>query len=55
VTEGDHVDYIPQRAEDLGTLVARIHGSNVPFDRLEITGPNLEALFLQLTGKELRN
>ncbi|HEY3294935.1 MAG TPA: ABC transporter ATP-binding protein [bacterium] len=55
VAEGDHVDYIPQRTQDLGDIVTRLHGSNVPFDRLEITGPNLEALFLQLTGKELRN
>ena len=55
VEAGDYSDYIPARPNDVGEIVSRLHGSQVPFDRLEITGPNLEALFLQLTGKELRD
>jgi len=55
VQEENHTDYVPRNPDDLGGLVSRIHASGLPYDRIEITGPNLEALFLQLTGKELRN
>lgn len=55
VQQDGYTDYVPQRPDDLGGLVSRIYASGLPFDRIEITGPDLEGLFLQLTGKELRN
>jgi ABC-2 type transport system ATP-binding protein len=55
VVRADRVEYIPRRAEDLSALVARLEASGTAFDRLEIAGPTLETLFLQLTGKELRD
>ena len=55
VREADHVDYIPASADSLGALVSRLQASGLRYDRLEITGPSLETLFLQLTGKELRD
>jgi ABC-2 type transport system ATP-binding protein len=55
VADADHVDYVPRSAEKLGAIVAQIEQSGMAYDRMEIIGPNLETLFLQLTGKELRN
>jgi ABC-2 type transport system ATP-binding protein len=55
VRQSGYTDYVPRNPDDLGGLVTRIHASGLPFERIEITGPDLEALFLQLTGKELRN
>jgi ABC-2 type transport system ATP-binding protein len=54
-TETDHTDYTPKRPEQLGQLVSYIEQSGMHYDRMEIVGPNLETLFLQLTGKELRD
>ena len=56
VREADHVDYVPRRGRrPRRAASARIQQSGLPYDRLEITGPSLETLFLQLTGKELRD
>jgi ABC-2 type transport system ATP-binding protein len=51
----DYHDFVPQDSQHLGNLVSRIEKSGLPYDRIEIIGPNLETLFLQLTGKELRD
>lgn len=48
-------DYVPRDRTLLGNAVTDLERSGARFDRLEIRGPNLEALFLQLTGKELRD
>lgn len=53
--DGDHVDYVPRGEEPLGAVVAQIERAGRPYDRIEIVGPGLETLFLQLTGKELRD
>lgn len=55
VREADHVDYVPAAPEQIGAVVTRLQQSGLAYDRLEVTGPNLETLFLQLTGKELRD
>ena len=55
VSDTDYVDYIPRSAEKLGAVVAQIERIGVAYDRIEIVGPNLESLFLQMTGKELRD
>lgn len=51
----DYVDYVPHRPELLGKLVSGIEHAGAGYERLEIIGPNLETLFLQLTGRELRD
>jgi ABC-2 type transport system ATP-binding protein len=51
----EYVDYIPQDAAQLGALVMRIEASSLERSRLELIGPDLETLFLQLTGRELRD
>lgn len=51
----DYSDFVPQDSQHLGALVSGIEKSGLPYDRIEIIGPNLETLFLQLTGKELRD
>jgi ABC-2 type transport system ATP-binding protein len=39
---------------DVNETVARLLQYDVPLDRLRIRARNLEDLFLELTGKELR-
>ena len=51
----DHADYIPQDGATISSLVSQIEQSGLAAERMEIIGPNLETLFLQLTGKELRD
>jgi ABC-2 type transport system ATP-binding protein len=51
----EHVDYVPGSADRLGQIVAEIERTGMNYERMEIVGPNLESLFLQLTGKELRD
>jgi len=51
----DYADYVPRANSDLGALITRINQSGLRFERLEIKGANLETLFLQLTGTELRD
>lgn len=51
----DYVDYIPRQPALLGRAVSDIERTGIAYDRLEIVGPNLETLFLQLTGRELRD
>lgn len=53
--ENDHIDFVPREPQQLGALVIAIEQSGLRYDRMEIIGPNLETLFLQLTGKELRD
>ena len=55
VRSGDHVDYVPRSPVTIGALVTQIEQSGLPAERMEIVGPNLETLFLQLTVKELRD
>ncbi len=55
VRDSDHVDYVPHSTITIGTLVSQIEQSGLQAERMEIVGPNLETLFLQLTGKELRD
>ncbi|MBU0508118.1 ATP-binding cassette domain-containing protein, partial [bacterium] len=51
----DAVEYIPRDPSQLGAVVRELEESRTVYDRLEVIGPNLETLFLQLTGRELRN
>ena len=55
IKENDHIDFVPRDPQQLGALVIAIEQSGLRYDRMEIIGPNLETLFLQLTGKELRD
>jgi ABC-2 type transport system ATP-binding protein len=55
VRENDRVDFIPDANTDPGHLLSQLTSSGLTYDRLEITGPTLEMLFLELTGKDLRN
>jgi ABC-2 type transport system ATP-binding protein len=55
VRENDRVDFIPDASADPGELLTQLTSGGLTYDRLEITGPTLETLFLELTGKELRN
>ncbi|MFH1010236.1 MAG: ABC transporter ATP-binding protein [bacterium] len=50
-----HFDFTPRGAQSLGALVTAVENSGIPYDRMELIGPNLETLFLQLTGRELRD
>jgi len=51
----EYVDYVPHEAAQLGALVMHIEASPLAHSRLELIGPDLETLFLQLTGRELRD
>jgi ABC-2 type transport system ATP-binding protein len=51
----EYVEYIPNDAAQLGALVMQIEASPLAHSRLELIGPDLETLFLQLTGRELRD
>lgn len=55
VRNNDNVDYVPRSPVTIGALVSQIEQSGLQAERMEIVGPNLETLFLQLTGKELRD
>ncbi len=51
---GMRVDYIPHSQDGLSVLLAQLaeyHGAQ----RVEVVSPNLEMLFLELTGRELRD
>ncbi len=48
-------DLIPKEPEGIPTLIACIERQGIRYQRMEIIAPNLEALFLELTGKELRD
>ncbi len=51
---GLRVDYIPLSQDGLGDILAKLadfHGAQ----RVEVVSPNLEMLFLELTGRELRD
>ncbi|MBK8130699.1 MAG: ABC transporter ATP-binding protein [bacterium] len=51
---GMRVDYIPHAQDGLSVLLAQLaeyHGAQ----RVEVVSPNLEMLFLELTGRELRD
>jgi ABC-2 type transport system ATP-binding protein len=50
-----HADYVTADLTQLGSIVSALERSGARFDRIEIRGPSLEALFLQLTGTELRD
>ncbi|MDR4369740.1 export ABC transporter ATP-binding protein, partial [Bacillus cereus] len=41
--------------EEIGTVVSVVVENNVQILKLEVQEPNLEALFLQLTGRSLRD
>jgi ABC-2 type transport system ATP-binding protein len=51
----NHWDLIPDSAVDLGRLIKDIEQSGLPHNRMEIVSPNLETLFLELAGSELRD
>lgn len=51
----DYADYVPRAEADIGALITRLSRSGLRFERLEVKGANLETLFLQLTGTELRD
>ena len=50
-----HVDYIPSKDADIPSLIQKLTQDELQYDRLEVKGPTLETLFLQLTGTELRD
>jgi hypothetical protein len=41
-------------AAELPPLLGRIHGQGVRVDDVEVAAPTLQAVFLHLTGRELR-
>jgi hypothetical protein len=49
------VDYIPADVSRLGDSILEIENGAARFERIELVTPNLEALFLELTGRELRD
>ena len=42
-------------SESIGTVVSVVVENNAQILKLEVQEPNLEALFLQLTGRSLRD
>jgi ABC-2 type transport system ATP-binding protein len=52
--QGLQVDYIPRGESDLMTALGKLAGEP-RVQRVEIVSPNLEQLFLELTGRELRD
>ncbi|NUO19006.1 ABC transporter ATP-binding protein [bacterium] len=51
---GLRVDYIPESNDGLTEILAKLAGFNGA-QRVEVVSPNLEMLFLELTGRELRD
>jgi ABC-2 type transport system ATP-binding protein len=52
--QGLQVDYIPRSESDLMTMLGKLSAES-RVQRVEIVSPNLEQLFLELTGRELRD
>ena len=55
VQSDEFLEWTPEVSSGLGDLISRIESAELSFDRMEIVEPTLEALFLELTGKELRD
>lgn len=50
-----YVDYVPRDDTRIGETLANLERSGTRMERLEVVLPNLEGLFLELTGRELRD
>jgi len=53
--DGEIVLSVREAAEALPAIVTRANGAGLPIRAIEIEEPNLEAVFLHLTGRALRN
>jgi ABC-2 type transport system ATP-binding protein len=55
VKRDEYLEWTPTVHDKLGELVSQIESSGFSYERMEIVEPSLETLFLELTGKELRD
>lgn len=55
VERDEYAEWTPSESDKLGQLISQIEASSLVYERMEIVEPTLETLFLELTGKELRD
>ncbi|HDX9578652.1 ABC transporter ATP-binding protein [Bacillus cytotoxicus] len=53
--DSNTIDIALTHSDAVGTVVSEVVGNRVQIAKLEVQEPNLEALFLQLTGRSLRD